>query len=539
MKSRSTPRGTPTATRPVTPGPADAALALAARLRAAAGALQVNVPPPAGNPGQDAADVLVQLCRDLHADPADDRIWLVMTCIATAYPSRDEIDDARRMIELNAPDDVALILLENGLHRARLSGLPLAPFELLVGQVLVDVDFSARHDLHTGIQRVVRNLLPHWNLERSIVPVVWARNQGMLRRLDPTESTRIYDWVAHEKVVAERRRSGLRELDALPPAESTTVVPWRCVLVLPEVPPREAVERIAAIGACSNTSVVAVGYDMIPLVSADTVGIEEPTKFMPYLAAVKFADRVAGISRAAADEFAAFAAMLPTQGLTGPEVVAVSLPVELNAEHPPAPPAGSPAAHTDRPQIVIVGSHDTRKNHLAVLHAAELLWQEGLDFGLTFIGGGGSNKEFFRRAKTLAGRGRAVEVRTSVPEDELRRAVAEARFTMFPSIHEGYGLPVAESMALGTPVITTNYGSTAEIAADGGALTVDPRDDASITDAMRTLLTDDGAVAELRAAIAARTERTWQDYADELWAGLVEPALTAATRNGTGHHAAS
>ena len=53
------------------------------------------------------------------------------------------------------------------------------------------------------------------------------------------------------------------------------------------------------------------------------------------------------------------------------------------------------------------------------------------------------------------------------------------------------------------------------------------------------LLTDDAAVAELRAAIAARTERTWQNYADELWAGLVEPALTAATRNGTGHHAAS
>lgn len=537
MKSRSTSRGTTETGRRTEPtvGPAEAALALAARLRAAAGALLVDVPPPAEDPARDAADVLVLLCRDLHADPADDRIWLLMTCIATAYPSRDEVDDARRMIELNAPDDVALILLENGLHRARLSGLPLAPFEVLTGQVLVDVDFSARHDLHTGIQRVVRNLLPRWNLDRSIVPVAWARNQGMLRRLDSTESTRIYDWVAHEKVVAERRRGGLRELDVLPPAQPTTVVPWRCVLVLPEVPPREAVERIAGLGACSNTAVVAVGYDMIPLVSADTVGIEEPTKFMPYLAAVKFADRVAGISQAAADEFAAFAAMLPTQGLTGPEVVAVSLPVELNAQRPPAS-SETPAV---RPQIVIVGSHDTRKNHLAVLHAAELLWQEGLDFGLTFIGGGGSNQEFFRRAKTLAGRGRPVEVRTSVPEDELRRAVAQARFTMFPSIHEGYGLPVAESMALGTPVITTNYGSTAEIAADGGALTVDPRDDASITTAMRTLLTDDAAVAELRAAIAARTERTWQDYADELWAGLVEPALQDATRNGTGHHAAS
>jgi len=56
---------------------------------------------------------------------------------------------------------------------------------------------------------------------------------------------------------------------------------------------------------------------------------------------------------------------------------------------------------------------------------------------------------------------------------------------------------------------------------------VDPRDDADLTAAMRTLLTDDQVLARLRAQVADRPERTWQDYADELWERLVDPELLA------------
>jgi len=243
---------------------------------------------------------------------------------------------------------------------------------------------------------------------------------------------------------------------------------------------------------------------------------------MPYLSAIKFADRIAGISDTAAEEFLSFTSMLPTQGIRGPVVVSVPLPAHLGdgetglaIENPGGPPS-----------VVVVGSHDVRKNHLAILHAAEMLWQEGLSFSLTFIGSGGSNTEFFHRLEVLQVRGRDVSIRVAVPELELQNAVAEARFTVFPSIHEGYGLPVAESLALGTPVITTDYGSTAEIAAGGGAVTVDPRNDAAIADAMRLLLTSDAEIARLRAEIEQRSDRSWQDYADELWVELVEPVLT-------------
>jgi glycosyltransferase involved in cell wall biosynthesis len=115
-----------------------------------------------------------------------------------------------------------------------------------------------------------------------------------------------------------------------------------------------------------------------------------------------------------------------------------------------------------------------------------------------------------------------------VDDATMLESYHRARFTVFPSLHEGYGLPVAESLALGTPAITTVYGSTAEIAADGGCLLVDPRDDDSLVSAIRTLLVDDDVLARLHAEIAARPARTWDDYATELWQELVAaPARTA------------
>jgi glycosyltransferase involved in cell wall biosynthesis len=118
----------------------------------------------------------------------------------------------------------------------------------------------------------------------------------------------------------------------------------------------------------------------------------------------------------------------------------------------------------------------------------------------------------------------------------LERAYASAAFTVFPSLHEGFGLPVAESLLHGTPVVTTNYGATAETGAHGGALLIDPRSDTELTDAMRTLLTDDVALRRLRGQIASRPERSWQDYADELWNRLVEPELSKLEGVSTGVH---
>lgn len=523
--------------------------ALAGRVRAVAAVLLDELPAGGGTPESDAAAVLSAIADHLHTHPTNEKVWLVLAGLAAAFPTRDEVDRARRRIELSDPEQTAIALLEDAMATVGTAGTPLARVSVAVGRVVIDVDFTARHDLHTGIQRVVRQTVPLWHTEHDILPVAWTNARGAMRPLDEVEAARIFAWSADRTT-----HGGADEPDRVADTDDHVVLPWRSVVVLPEVPQVDVTPRIAAIGACSNNRVVLVGHDAIPLLSAETLELEEPEKFMTFLSAVKFADRIAGVSRSSAAEFASFASMLSAQGLAGPTVTAVPLPVEFavrdapdpgpitapagdqsiapggRATDPGAPRLASSGTLTDGvpdvlPDVVVVGSHDPRKNHLAILHAAEVLWQRGVQFRLSFIGSPGSNEEFLTRVRRLQHRGREVGLRSGLSDAQLRAAVSGARFTVFPSLHEGYGLPAAESLALGTPVITTSYGSTAEIAQDGGAVTVDPRDDAALAAAMERLLTSDEDIDRLRAQIRARRERSWQNYADELWDAIVRPVL--------------
>jgi glycosyltransferase involved in cell wall biosynthesis len=160
---------------------------------------------------------------------------------------------------------------------------------------------------------------------------------------------------------------------------------------------------------------------------------------------------------------------------------------------------------------------------MAVVYAAERLWREGMAFELLFIGGSGWGESVPSAINRLQRESRPVRAVLKVSNAELIDAYRRARFTVFPSLHEGFGLPVAESLEHGTPVITSNFGSTEEIARDGGAILIDPYDDEELVSAMRRLLTDDELVHQLRREILARTVRTWEDYASEVWDNIVVP----------------
>jgi glycosyltransferase involved in cell wall biosynthesis len=83
-----------------------------------------------------------------------------------------------------------------------------------------------------------------------------------------------------------------------------------------------------------------------------------------------------------------------------------------------------------------------------------------------------------------------------LPRDMLAKLIAGAKATLFPSLYEGFGLPVAESMAIGTPVLTSNTSSMPEVAGDAGLL-VDPYDTKALSEAIRKLDADEGLRAEM------------------------------------------
>jgi glycosyltransferase involved in cell wall biosynthesis len=151
-------------------------------------------------------------------------------------------------------------------------------------------------------------------------------------------------------------------------------------------------------------------------------------------------------------------------------------------------------------------------------------------FSLVFVGGNSWNSAAFEaQVKSLQAANRPVQTILGLTDDLLWAAYRLAYCTVFASLHEGFGLPVAESLASGTPVITSNFGSMREIARQGGALLVDPRNDRSLSGALRHMLSDRPLRDRLAAEAATIPFRSWDDYAAEVWAYLVEgtaPPLT-------------
>jgi glycosyltransferase involved in cell wall biosynthesis len=492
--------------------------ALAQRLRATAAVLFSDAPErdePALTevaPAECAARLLPRLVAACRGEDADAALWLVATAVAGAFPTPDEHRALSRLIELSADHAVESALLEAVLAEPRRGRADLE-MDVVDHGVVIDVDFCARHDTHTGIQRVVRTVMPLWQAAHDVTAAAWIDEYSAMRVLAPRERARVFEHDRKAKIEPALERAYRPRL----------IVPWRSIVVLPDVPNPGASAPLAALAQFSGNELALVGYDMIPVTSAESRPAADSVTFAQYLTVVKHAHRVAGISRSATTEFAGFASALAAQGLSGPVVSEVVL-----TEEPP-PAAAPPSVRHDRPLVVCVGTHEPHKNHRTVLHAAERLWREGLRFDLRLIGGPGWTDAGLAPAMArLKDAGWPLETIGRVSEGQLWSALREASFTVFISLHEGYGLPVSESLACGTPVITSNFGSQQEIAERGGCLTVDPRDDDDVTAAMRLLLKDPATLERLRSEAVGRQRRTWDEYATELWATLVDAERGAA-----------
>jgi glycosyltransferase involved in cell wall biosynthesis len=487
---------------------------LAQRLRAGADAVLAESPPHQDDPASEAHACLAALVAQLRRDQGDELLWLLLTLLAGTFPSSEDVRDVGRALDLEDETGLTLRLLDLA-HQLATTWRGQDREAVVTSGTVVDVDMCARFDFHNGIQRVAREVARRWAVDRGVTFVAWTETGTATRGLTAREDTRALRWQdsAHAAVA-------LVETEDADAAAQPLVVPWHARMVLLEVPlPDERCRRLAALAELSGSQLVAVGYDAIPLISADLRPLGEPNGFVTYLTAVKHARRMAGISTSAAEEFRGFAHALAAQGLPGPDVREVTLPTSV-----PAAPDGWERTEPDRPLVLSVGRLEPHKNHAALLHAAERLWGEGADFELCLVGGPGwdsATSEAVSTIERLRAGGRPVTWRRGVGDQEMWQLIRSASCTAFVSLHEGYGLPVAESLACGTPALTTRYGSQGQIAADGGCLTVDPRDDDDVLAGLRRMVTEPELRARLRAEAAARPARTWDAYADDLWSALL------------------
>jgi glycosyltransferase involved in cell wall biosynthesis len=151
--------------------------------------------------------------------------------------------------------------------------------------------------------------------------------------------------------------------------------------------------------------------------------------------------------------------------------------------------------------VLYVGTIEPRKNLRRLFEAFALLRrQTGLGaHGLVLVGNRGWNDSAILANLERLGLNGAVRVLGYAPSHDLVALYNLADAVAFPSLYEGFGLPVVEAMACGTPVVASPNGSLAEIAG-GAAELVDPTRSDSIAAGLRRVLSDPPRRAELRAA---------------------------------------
>jgi glycosyltransferase involved in cell wall biosynthesis len=112
----------------------------------------------------------------------------------------------------------------------------------------------------------------------------------------------------------------------------------------------------------------------------------------------------------------------------------------------------------------------------------------------------------------------------------LERAYAAAAFTVYPSLAEGFGLPVAESLARGKPCVCSGRGAVGEIAAGGGCVMVDPPDALHLRQAIGGLLRNPAELSTLSQVACRRRFATTADHARRLsdWMATLVPKAKVA-----------
>lgn len=506
-------------------GAPDAALALGTlhRLSAAVrwlpgrpgGALRQRVAELAAclSPGAGRADVATQLLvvSDNLAGGDPTVAWLALAVLHAELPITADVQRLARAVQLDgAIVSLARMVLQESVPSVTVRRA--LPVVRITSGVVVDVQHTARTTLATGIQRVARETVRRWDAEHDIELVGWTGRLTALRRLPHAERARA--------LTGTEPQAGAQD--------DLVIVPWHGTYLLPELAPeRERTARLAALAQYARSRTGVIGFDCVPISSAETTDLGVSEAFAGNLSALKHFDTVASISHAAGSEYRGWRHMLSAVGLRGPAIVPVLLPGQAGASSSgDLEAARARFVVGDLPLLLCVGTHEPRKNHVAVLHAAESAWRTGARFSLSFVGGHSwSSSRFEELLRQLQAHGRPVDAHSGVSDAVLWSAYRLARAVVFPSLNEGFGLPVAEALSVGTPAVTSGFGSMAEIARDGGAVLVDPRDDADLAAAIARIVEDDELHNRLSEQALRRSAQTWDDYSSAVWRTLTTASV--------------
>lgn len=378
--------------------------------------------------------------------------------------------------------------------------------------ILVYVNHTLGVAASSGIQRVVGKISAHLPEFAEVSFVTWDYSAGHLRHLDARGLNRLYgknDWPAGVMASPHAHRVNFRFGDTLPAGRSV----W---LLFPEVSYHakhgtEVMARIISMCRGYGVRTAAIFYDLIPLRHPQYQDLA--ARHASYVAQLVRCDRMFAISRFERGSLIDHYARTLEEGATaGLESLVTAIPLgEADHGHAIVPRA----SREGRKGIFLLGTVEPRKGQLRVIESFNKLASEaGEGFELDIAGS--LHPDVAAKFERLVAASGRIRYHGYANETQARALFERARFTIFASEDEGFGLPIAESLANGVPCLTANFGSMAEVACGGGCATVDVRNERELSQAMVRLMQDDALIECLRKEITDRPMRTWREYAATL-----------------------
>ena len=267
-------------------------------------------------------------------------------------------------------------------------------------------------------------------------------------------------------------------------------------------------------------------HDAVPVTVPETVHYDNMLGYTRALGQMLHqADAVCAVSHHAAGDLRMLAARL---GLPCP-------PIEVAYHGSPPPFDDASVDNADLPPglgefVLCVGTIEPRKNHLYLFHVwRRLLGRGGRPTPKLVCAGqyGWLNEDLQRYLQATGNLGGHFVILPGVSDAQLRALYRHCRFTIYPSLYEGWGLPVTESLAAGRLCVTSNFSSMPEAGGRWAAF-IDPYDINSGFDVVAGLIDEPGKLEAANAAIRDHYQPLgWAERAVTTWAiieGLVEEA---------------
>jgi len=280
-------------------------------------------------------------------------------------------------------------------------------------------------------------------------------------------------------------------------------------------------DRIRSLKERDGFRLVMICYDLIPILFPQFYLPRDSEVFVNYFRkAIGFVDKFVCISNCTARDVVRFAAEQGGSCETSVQPLGSDL---LEARDAPLPDALKA-----RRYALFVSTIEPRKNH-ALLHR---IWRRLLDAGipqrhdfqLVFVGRPGWSTDALLRQFAQDTRGECnFHYLPNAGDGLLKRLYRDAAFCLYPSLYEGFGLPIIEAFAHGRAVIASNAGSIPEVVQDLSP-SLDPEDEEAWYRTMRQWIEDPSVVAFYEARIAERfVHRSWS-YVAQKYLGEAETA---------------